>query len=96
MRIVLISTPIGFLGSGKGGGVELTLNSLVSGLLSLGHSVEVIAPKNSKLYESNEKLKLSLLSLRISICGSTKVLPYSVNLTLPEIANLVPGVYKDF
>ena len=58
MRIVLISTPIGFLGSGKGGGVELTLNSLVSGLLSLGHSVDVIAPKNSKLDESNEKAKL--------------------------------------
>ena len=49
MRIVLISTPIGFLGSGKGGGVELTLNSLVSGLISLGHSVDVVAPKNSKL-----------------------------------------------
>ena len=61
MRIVLISTPIGFLGSGKGGGVELTLNSLVSGLVSLGHSVEVIAPKNSKLYESNEKAKLHLI-----------------------------------
>jgi len=61
MRIVLISTPIGFLGSGKGGGVELTLNSLVSGLLSLGHSVEVIAPKNSKLYKSNEKAKLHLV-----------------------------------
>jgi len=58
MRIVLISTPIGFIGSGKGGGVELTLNSLVSGLLSLGHSVEVIAPKNSKLNAINEKAKL--------------------------------------
>jgi len=58
MRIVLISTPIGFLGSGKGGGVELTLNSLVSGLISLGHSVEVIAPKNSKLDESNVNAKL--------------------------------------
>jgi len=58
MRIVLISTPIGFLGSGKGGGVELTLNSLVSGLISLGHSVEVVAPKNSKLHESNLKAKL--------------------------------------
>ena len=58
MRIVLISTPIGFLGSGKGGGVELTLNSLVSGLISLGHSVEVVAPKNSKLHESNVKAKL--------------------------------------
>ena len=61
MRIVLISTPIGFLGSGRGGGVELTINSLVSGLLSLGHSVEVIAPINSKLYESNEKAKLHLV-----------------------------------
>ncbi len=58
MRIVLISTPIGFLGSGKGGGVELTLNSLVSGLISLGHTVEVVAPKNSKLNLSNVKAKL--------------------------------------
>jgi len=58
MRIVLISTPIGSLGSGKGGGVELTLNSLVSGLISLGHSVEVVAPKNSKLHKSNVKAKL--------------------------------------
>ena len=41
MKIVLISTPIGFLGSGKGGGVELTLNSLVTGLLSKGHTVAV-------------------------------------------------------
>jgi len=31
---------------------------LVSGLLSLGHSVEVIAPKNSKLNAINEKAKL--------------------------------------
>jgi len=61
MRIVLISTPIGFLGSGKGGGVELTLNSLVSGLISLGHSVDVVAPKDSKLIESNVKAKLHLV-----------------------------------
>ncbi len=53
-----MSTPIGFLGSGKGGGVELTLNSLVSGLISLGHYVEVVAPKNSKLHVSNAKAKL--------------------------------------
>ena len=58
MRIVLISTPLGFLGSGKGGGVELTLNSLVAGFLSLGHSVDVIAPRNSKLNTNNEKAKL--------------------------------------
>ena len=61
MRIVLMSTPIGFLGSGKGGGVELTLNSLVSGLLSSGHSVEVIAPKNSRLCSFNERANLHLV-----------------------------------
>ena len=61
MRIVLISTPIGYLGSGKGGGVELTLNSLVSGLLALGHTVEVIAPKKSKLHHRNEKAQLHVV-----------------------------------
>ena len=58
MHIVLISTPIGFLGSGKGGGVELTLNSLVTGLLAKGHTVDVVAPINSKLLEASKKLKI--------------------------------------
>ena len=52
MRLTIISTPIGFLGSGRGGGVELTLNSLVSGLLEENHFINVIAPTNSKLSES--------------------------------------------
>jgi UDP-glucose:tetrahydrobiopterin glucosyltransferase len=46
-RILIISTPIGPLGSGVGGGVELTLHSLVLGLTGLGHHVEVLAPENS-------------------------------------------------
>ncbi len=58
MHIVLISTPIGFLGSGKGGGVELTLSSLVNGLLAKGHTLDVVAPKNSKLLEASKKVKL--------------------------------------
>ena len=58
MHIVLISTPIGFLGSGKGGGVELTLNSLVTGLTFKAHTVDVVAPNNSKLFEVSKKVKL--------------------------------------
>ena len=58
MHIVLISTPIGFLGSGKGGGVELTLKSLVAGLIVKGHTVDVVAPNNSKLFEVSKKAKL--------------------------------------
>ena len=46
-RILIISTPIGPLGSGVGGGVELTLHSLVLGLTGAGHHVEVLAPQHS-------------------------------------------------
>ena len=82
MRIVIISTPIGFLGSGKGGGVELTLNSLVSGLLSLGHSVEVIAPRNSKLYKSNEKAKLHFVEGKDQISWQHQ--NYNSPVTIPD------------
>jgi len=82
MRIVLISTPIGFLGSGKGGGVELTLNSLVSGLLSLGHSVDVIAPSNSKLYKGNEKAKLHFVEGQDQISWQHQ--NYNSPVTIPD------------
>ncbi len=48
-KLVLISTPIGHIGSGAGGGVELTLCSLVKGLVELGHELILVAPKESKL-----------------------------------------------
>ena len=47
MRILICSTPVGPLGSGVGGGVELTLHGLVLGLSALGHDVEVVAPAGS-------------------------------------------------
>lgn len=58
MHIVLISTPIGFLGSGKGGGVEITLDSVVFGLANKGHFLDVVAPMNSKIPESYQNVKL--------------------------------------
>ena len=81
MRIVLISTPIGFLGSGKGGGVELTLNSLVSGLISLGHSVEVgITTYNDHL--GNLRIKSEVLVAGSSITGDS-----SDDTTFPDTAS---------
>jgi UDP-glucose:tetrahydrobiopterin glucosyltransferase len=92
MRIVLISTPIGFLGSGKGGGVELTLNSLVSGLISLGHSVEVVAPKNSKLHESNVKAKLHFVEGEDQISWQHQ--NYNSPVSIPENSLLVGMLEK--
>ena len=37
LHLVIVNTPIGALGSGEGGGVELTLRSLVQGLVRRGH-----------------------------------------------------------
>ena len=49
MRLLVVSTPVGCLGSGRGGGVELTLNSLVAGLLERGHQLTVLAAEGSSL-----------------------------------------------
>ncbi len=49
LNLILVSTPIGHLGSGRGGGVELTLTSLLKGLTANGHQVTLVAPEDSKV-----------------------------------------------
>ena len=49
LDLILVSTPIGVLGSGRGGGVELTLSSLLKGLLDRGHRLRLIAAEGSQL-----------------------------------------------
>ena len=92
MRIVLISTPIGFLGSGRGGGVELTLNSLVSGLLNLGHSVDVIAPRDSTLFKGNEKAKLHFVEGEDQISWQHQ--NYNSPVSIPDNSILVEMLEK--
>jgi len=48
-RVLLLSTPVGPLGSGIGGGVELDLHNLVRYLIERGHRVDVFAPTGSTL-----------------------------------------------
>jgi len=61
LKLILVSTPIGYLGSGKGGGVELTIVSLIKGLISLGHKIILIAPEGSKLPFESELLEIRLI-----------------------------------
>ncbi|HSM81495.1 MAG TPA: glycosyltransferase family 4 protein [Nodosilinea sp.] len=49
LRLLFVSTPVGPLGSGLGGGVELTLLNLAQGLRSRGHQITVLAPMGSSL-----------------------------------------------
>ena len=61
LKLILVSTPIGSLGSGKGGGVELTIVSLIKGLISLGHKITLIAPRGSKLPFESESITIKLI-----------------------------------
>ena len=49
LKLLFLSTSVGALGSGQGGGVELTVQNLASELLRRGHQLEVVAPKGSWL-----------------------------------------------
>jgi len=49
MRVLVVSTPVGFLGSGRGGGVEHTAGMIVAALLGRGHGVTVLAGEGSRL-----------------------------------------------
>lgn len=49
LNLLLLSTSVGAIGSGLGGGVELTLRNLAQALRLKGHTVTVIAPAGSVL-----------------------------------------------
>ena len=71
LKLVLVSTPIGWVGSGAGGGVELTLSSLVQGLGQRGHQITMIAPRGSSLPEVTGSIQLVEVSGSISRVGNT-------------------------
>ncbi len=58
LDLILVSTPIGHLGSGRGGGVELTLNSLLKGLVTRGHRITLVAPDESVIPHDCDGLKV--------------------------------------
>jgi UDP-glucose:tetrahydrobiopterin glucosyltransferase len=47
MKLLFISTSVGALGSGIGGGVELTLHNIASIMLRRGHQLQILSPTPS-------------------------------------------------
>jgi len=48
-KLLLVSTSVGPLGTGLGGGVELTILNLAKALHQRGHELEIIAPAGSRM-----------------------------------------------
>ncbi|GAC1460900.1 MAG: glycosyltransferase family 4 protein [Chamaesiphon sp.] len=49
LNLLFLSTPVGPLGSGLGGGVELTLYNIAQEMLRQGHGLKIVATQNSAL-----------------------------------------------
>ncbi len=47
MKLLFVSTPVGPLGSGLGGGVELSLYNIAREVMRRGHDLQVVAPAGS-------------------------------------------------
>jgi len=49
LKLLLVSTPVGPLGSGLGGGVELTVLNIATILRKRGYEITIVAPETSQL-----------------------------------------------
>ena len=49
LKLLVVSTPMGPLGQGLGGGVELTLEAVLRGLIQCGHQLSLVAAEGSAL-----------------------------------------------
>lgn len=47
-KLLFVSSPVGALGSGIGGGVELNLYNIAQAMQQRGHTVEIVAPLSSR------------------------------------------------
>jgi UDP-glucose:tetrahydrobiopterin glucosyltransferase len=75
LKLLFLSTPVGSLGSGQGGGVELTVQNLAQEMVRRGHKVLVVAPVGSflqgievKKIEGNLQVAVQTQSKDVPIC----------------------------
>lgn len=74
-KILFLSTSVGALGSGQGGGVELTVKNLAQELLRRQYEIEIVAPAKSWLknipitkIEGNLQIPVQTQNRDVSIC----------------------------
>lgn len=78
MKLLFLSTPVAPLGSGIGGGVELTLKNLALEMLKRGHQVLIVAPQHSTLNG------ISLLEIEGDIQIAAQTLTRDTAVVLPD------------
>jgi UDP-glucose:tetrahydrobiopterin glucosyltransferase len=96
LRVLVASTPVGPLGSGVGGGVELTLHTLVYGLGARGHHVEVVAPAGSLLVGTRVHQIDGALQTSSQLAGRDAPIEVSATSVLSAMWERVARVQHEF
>lgn len=96
LKILFLSTSVGSLGSGQGGGVELTVQNLAQELVKRGHQLAVVAPQKSWLtniavttIQGNLQVPVQTQNRDVAICLPDN----SVLANMWEYARLVQNKY---
>jgi UDP-glucose:tetrahydrobiopterin glucosyltransferase len=83
LKLLFISTSVGPLGTGLGGGVELSLYNIAQEMLKRGHTLQILALQESKL----ESPKLGIMPI-VEIPGNLQVIAQNqarnALITMPE------------
>jgi len=78
MKLLFVSSPVGALGSGIAGGVELTLSNAAQGMHQRGHEVTIVAPKGSVM------AGIPLVEIDGNLQISTQTQGYASPVTFPS------------
>ncbi|NJO77927.1 MAG: glycosyltransferase family 4 protein [Cyanobacteria bacterium RM1_2_2] len=94
LNLLFISTPVGAIGSGLGGGVELTLRNIAQAMRDRGDQVSVLAPAGSVLSDLPE---VKLISVSGQLQPTAQTQGRQSPILLPEnavLANLWDFAYS--
>lgn len=77
MKLLFLSTPVGALGSGLGGGVELTIYNIAMEMRQRGHTVTVVAPQGSQM----EDIPIAQISGNLQLTAQSQL--YNSSISIP-------------
>ncbi|WOB44960.1 glycosyltransferase family 4 protein [Thermoleptolyngbya oregonensis NK1-22] len=83
LRLLFLSTPVAPLGTGLGGGVELTLYNLAIEMTRRGHRVQIVAPQGSQLPQSADAAPVAIAQIPGKLQTSAQTQHYTDPITLP-------------
>lgn len=81
MKILVVSTPVAALGTGGGGGVELSLYNITQVLSHRGYTIRIAAPEGSQLH-GLETVEIIQIPGNLQISAQTQT--YDAAITMPS------------